>query len=277
MPPQRRKGSIGKGAVGGSANPLADSAEHTPPVSPLRDAEWPAGGPTPDAKQDADVLLMPLPALSDDSPDGPLDDREQSQLTACESSIDGLRIAFWAAGRALQIVRDGRLYRDRHATFDDYVEQRWDMQRSYAHKLIRAWPLAAKLRPVAPTINESQVRELLSVAAEHGDDAAVTVYETIAGTGDTKVTAGKLREAVALLPEHFEKAEVVELLRTWLRGELRDEPNERGVDPFAAMESRFAALTRRVVKRSNNDPVAAREFAAKLRTLAEQIEDQITA
>ncbi|WP_330252171.1 hypothetical protein OG874_39725 [Nocardia sp. NBC_00565] len=300
MPPQRRKGSIGKGAIGG-ANPLADSAEHTPPVSPLRDAEWRTGtlnaasvdviapladaaapvvntaAPVVNSADGADVLMMPLPAPGEAALAGPLDDREQAQLTACESSIDGLRVAFWAAGRALQIVRDGRLYRDRHATFDEYVEQRWDMQRSYAHKLIRAWPLAAKLHPVAPAINEGQVRELLPVAVQHGEDAAVTVYTTIAGTDDVKVTAGMLREAVALLPERFDKAEVVALLQAWLRGELRDESNARAVDLFAAVESRFAALTRRVVKGSNNDPAAAREFAAKLRTLAEQIEEQITA
>ncbi|MET8873462.1 hypothetical protein [Nocardia sp. NPDC004604] len=334
MPPQRRKGSIGsvgKGSIGG-ANPLADSAEHTPPVSPLRDAEWRTGAlsaasldviappanatarvanatapipaatvpladatarvanatapipaatvPLADATArvaDADVLTMPLPVPSGAELAGPLDAREQAQLTACESSIDGLRVAFWTAGRALQIVRDGRLYRDRHATFDEYVEQRWDMQRSYAHKLIRAWPLAAKLHPVAPAINEGQVRELLPVAVQHGEDAAVTVYTTIAGTDDVKVTAGKLREAVALLPEQFDKAEVVALLQAWLRGELRDRSNQRAVDLFAAVESRFAALTRRVVKGSNNDPVAAREFAAKLRTLARQIEEQITA
>ncbi len=317
MPPQRRKGSIGKGSIGG-ANPLADGAEHTPPVSPLRDAEWRTGrlsaasldvlapttgadAPTNDGNTpkvdvnastfdvnalaadknalatDTNVLTMPLPVPNETAAHGPLDDREQAQLTACESSIDGLRVAFWAAGRALQIVRDGRLYRGRHASFDEYVEQRWDMQRSYAHKLIRAWPLAAKLHPVAPAINEGQVRELLPVAAQHGEDAAVVVYTTIAGADHVKVTAGKLREAVALLPERFDKAEVVALLQAWLRGELRDESNVRAVDLFAAVESRFAALTRRVVKGSNNDPAAAREFAAKLRTLAEQIEEQIIA
>ncbi|MEV4237361.1 MULTISPECIES: hypothetical protein [unclassified Nocardia] len=282
MPPQRRKGSIGKGSIGG-ANPLADSAEHTPPVSPLRDAEWrtvPLSAASLEViapPAEANVLTMPLPAPNETAPDEPLDEREQAQLTACESSIDGLRVAFWSAGRALQIVRDGRLYRDRHASFDEYVEQRWDMQRSYAHKLIRAWPLAAKLHPVAPAINEGQVRELLPVAAQHGEDAAVTVYTTIAGADDVKVTAGKLREAVALLPERFDKDEVVELLQAWLRGDLRHRSNERAVDLFAAVESRFAALTRRVVKGSNNDPAAAREFAAKLRTLAEQIEEQIIA
>ncbi|WP_067833338.1 hypothetical protein [Nocardia lijiangensis] len=321
MPPQRRKGSIG-----GSANPLSDNAEHTPPVSPLRDAEWrseqirpvvevspretepprpvaysqSAAQPTrpaapapaapaphsmrppapvaanpapPETELLADVLSMPLPAAGE----GPLNRREQEQLSACESSIDSLRIAFWAAGRALQIVRDGRLYRDCHPSFDDYVEQRWDMQRSYAHKLIRAWPLAARLHPVAPTINEGQVRELLPVAAEYGEDAAVTVYTTIAGSPGGKVTAGRLREAIALLPEHFDEAEVIARLQAWLRGDLGEAGGDRRVDLFSTMESRLVALSRRVVKGSSGDPVAAREFAARLRTLAEQIEEQITA
>ncbi|MFQ6394630.1 hypothetical protein ACLMAJ_14320 [Nocardia sp. KC 131] len=292
MPPQRRKGLIG------GLNPLADGAEHTPPVSPLRDAEWrrrgatevvapasvasaapPEQAPEPPREQapapapGLNVLTMPVPVAGD----GPLSERERSQLTLCESSIDTLRIAFWAAGRALQIVRDGRLYRDDHETFDDYVEQRWDMQRSYAHKLIRAWPLAARLHPLAPAINEGQVRELLPVAAEHGEDAAITIYTTLAGGADVKVTAGKLREAVALIPERYDEAAVVERLQAWLRGELPDDSNNRAADMFTAMESRLVALTRRVVKGSSGDPVAAREFAAKLRTIAEQIEEQITA
>ncbi|MBH0781594.1 hypothetical protein [Nocardia bovistercoris] len=266
MPPQRRKGSIGA-----AANPLSDSAEHTPAVSPLRDARWRAE--PVEAPRAPDVLTMPLP---ESGGDGPLDAREQGQLAACESSIDSLRIAFWAAGRALQIVRDGRLYRSEHANFDDYVEQRWDMQRSYAHKLIRAWPLAARLHPVAPAINEGQVRELLPVAAEYGEDAAVAVYTTLADAPDVKVTAVKLREAVSVLPERCGAMEVRQRLQAWLRGEVGDGAGERAADLFTTVESRLAALSRRVVKGSGEDPVAAREFAARLRTLAQQIEEQLT-
>ncbi|WP_067816491.1 hypothetical protein [Nocardia inohanensis] len=291
MPPQRRKSSIGGGAAPAAArNPLADEAEHTPPVSPLRDAEWHGAaqlravtseirggaddpilaiiGPVPAAPAPASVLEMPLP----DAGEGPLSSRERDQLEVCESSIDALRVAFWTAGRALQIVRDGRLYRADHASFDDYVEKRWDMQRSYAHKLIRAWPLAAKLHPLAPSINEGQIRELLPVVAAHGEDAAVTVYTTLAA--DVKVTAGKLREAVSVLPADYDEGEVVQRLRAWLRGDLpEDQP--RTPDVFSTAESRLAALTQKVVRGSGDDPAAAREFAAKLRTMAELIERQL--
>ncbi|MEU6579235.1 hypothetical protein [Nocardia sp. NPDC046763] len=347
MPPQRRKSSIGGGL---GRNPLADEAEHTPPVSPLRDAKWPRTpklsqaattvlmAPAKPAPPDADsaisapepeqsrparataapapgkpepvapapepaatvpepvaapaasgpsepapartvtpaeiepvpsVLDLPLPSAGGE---GPLSRTEFDQLELCESSIDALRVAFWTAGRALQIVRDGRLYRADHATFDEYVEKRWDMQRSYAHKLIRAWPLAARLHPLAPAINEGQIRELLPVAAAHGEDAAVTIYTTLAA--DVKVTAGKLREAVAVLPDDYDEGTVVQRLRAWLRGDLVEEQTQTP-DLFSSAESRLAALTQKVVKGSTDHPVAAREFAAKLRTLAELIERQI--
>ncbi|MFF0632693.1 hypothetical protein ACFYTS_09330 [Nocardia sp. NPDC004151] len=336
MPPQRRKTSIGGGL---GRNPLSDEAEHTPPVSPLRDAKWPR---TPKLSPAATTVLMapaapaaeaaapaatatatltpetvaaepvaaqpatpapkipaapkapaPEPVVREASPaaaesvpsvldlplpttggEGPLSRSESDQLEVCESSIDALRVAFWTAGRALQIVRDGRLYRADHATFDEYVEKRWDMQRSYAHKLIRAWPLAARLHPVAPALNEGQIRELLPVAAAYGEDAAVTVYTTLAA--DVKVTAGKLREAVAVLPDDYEEGAVVQRLRAWLRGDLSEE-QPATADVFSAVESRLTALTQKVVKGSGEHPVAAREFAAKLRTLAELIERQIPA
>ncbi|MEU0539457.1 hypothetical protein ABZ319_06260 [Nocardia sp. NPDC005978] len=256
--------STGEGAGGGEsrgripANRAVDAADAGGTV----DATGAAGA--------GSVLSMELPEAGD----GPLSSGELAQLEACESSIDALRVAFWTAGRALQIVRDGRLYRADHANFDDYVEKRWDMQRSYAHKLIRAWPLAARLHPVAPSINEGQIRELLPIAVAHGEDAAVTVYTTLAA--DVKVTANKLREALAVLPAHYDEIEAVERLQAWLRGDLSGLP-PRNPNVFSTAETRLAVLTRRLVKGSSRDPLAARDFAAKLRGLAELIEQQIPA
>src|SRR5438309_439896 len=82
--------------------------------------------------------------------------REQADLATCEAALDNLRVAFWAAGKALQVIRDARLYRDTHATFEDYVEQRWDMARSPAYRLIDAWPLAERLSPMGDKLNERQ-------------------------------------------------------------------------------------------------------------------------
>jgi hypothetical protein len=129
--------------------------------------------------------------------DGQLSDREQADLATCEAALDNLRVAFWAAGKALQVIRDARLYRDTHATFEDYVEQRWDMSRSPAYRLIDAWPLAERLSPMGDKLNERQVRELLPLAGRHGHDAAVTVYRTVAETDGIQVTATLLHGTVS--------------------------------------------------------------------------------
>ena len=100
----------------------------------------PAAGP-------AVISPRSLPDPCTATADGQLSDREQADLATCEAALDNLRVAFWAAGKALQVIRDARLYRDTHATFEDYVEQRWDMSRSPAYRLIDAWPLASDCPP----------------------------------------------------------------------------------------------------------------------------------
>lgn len=55
------------------------------------------------------------------------------------------------------------------------------LSRSYAYRLILAWPLAEALSPVGDTaLNEAQIRALLPLAAQHGQDAAVVVSGTVA-------------------------------------------------------------------------------------------------
>ena len=104
----------------------------------------------------------------------------------CEAAVDNLRRAFWLAGKALNVIRDARLYRDSDATFEAYVERRWDISRAQAYRLIDAWPLAEHLSPMGD-INERQTRELLPVATRHGQDAAVTVYRAV---GERRRRAG---------------------------------------------------------------------------------------
>lgn len=278
--------SASKGKLGGNKkdapNPLLDDQEHTDPVSSLKDlrldpADTASPGlslvpePSPEPAPPTDVMMLEVPATGGS---GPMSPAEQDHLQICESSIDDLRLAFAKAGRALQIIRDGRLYRGQYRNFDDYVEQRWNMQRSYANKLIRAWPLAEQLRPHAPALNEGQVRELLPVAAEHGDSAAVVVYRTIAEADGVKVTASILRDVVAVLPrEEFDERSAIDRIRAFLRGDLSPRSTTGRSNVFEQAGSRIDALTKKVVGQTTEDPDGARAFAAKLRTLAEQIEN----
>jgi len=206
---------------------------------------------------------------------------DSSYANIGEAALDNLRIAFWAAGKALQVIRDARLYRETHPTFEDYVEQRWDMSRPQAYRLIDAWPLAERLSPMGDKLNERQVRELLPLAGRHGQDAAVTVYRTIAETDGVQVTATLLHGAVSILPaDHFDPAEAAEQIRAYLAGgsagHQHSAPNP--VETFTAEAAKLLRVLHRVADRgtlkaaAHEDPDTVRKVIADMRALLDEIE-----
>ncbi|WP_194829198.1 hypothetical protein [Nocardia sp. XZ_19_231] len=281
MPPPKRP--TGKGTLGGGVNPVADinpvadTSPHTLPVSPLHNADWPPTGVTPvtpstdptSAVFDA-VMEMPVPATAgEDGSDAALTVREKQQLEVLEQSIEALRMAFAVAGRALEIIRNGRLYRSTHPTFEAYVEDRWGMQRGYANKLIRAWPLANRLSSRAPAINEAQVRELLPVADRYGQDAAITVYSVVAEAD--KVTAAKVKEAVAVVPDGpFDEDEVIKRIRALQQG-LSVDPATKD-DRLVLTLRKLEGITSQLVEGSRDHPDEARDVAQRLREIADRLE-----
>lgn len=226
------------------------------------------------------------------APRAPLSDahellpQEREDFEACEAAVDTLRKAFWAAGKALQVIRDARLYRETHPTFEDYIEDRWQMSRPQAYRLIAAWPLAEALSPIGDNrLNEGQVRELLPLAERHGQDAAVTVYRTIAETDGVKVTATVLKGAVTALPsDHFDAAQAVEQIRAYLRGESTEQlpqPAVTATEAFTADAIRLQKLLRRVVSRrtlraaATERPEEVRAVVSELRHLLEELEKDL--
>jgi hypothetical protein len=92
---------------------------------------------------------------------------EEELLAECEKIIDSFRASGLEAGRALLAIRDERLYRQSHRTFEAYCRDRWDMGRDNADHLI-GW---AKVDASLPTtvgrpINERQARPLISLQPE---------------------------------------------------------------------------------------------------------------
>jgi hypothetical protein len=217
-----------------------------------------------------------LPEPHEPASDSPtLSGRERSDLAACEAALDRLRVAFWAAGKALQTIRDARLYREAYGTFEEYVAERWEMSRPQAYRLIDAWPLAAALSPMGDTLNERQVRELLPVADQHGQDAAVTVYRTIAETDGVRVTAAVLKGAVGVLPaDRFDPEKAVEQIRAYLAGEVT--PSQPVSSPGEQLE-RFRGSLRRIKVEAIRaaGPEAVRELAGELRALADEMEQGV--
>lgn len=110
---------------------------------------------------------------------------EAAALAREEITIrDGIE-SFKAVGLALARVRDGRLYRATHETFDAYCRERWDMDRTYAHRVIESAAIAA----VLPIDNIWQGRALAAVPP----DQRAEVLKTAAAAGP--VTAKSIKQA----------------------------------------------------------------------------------
>lgn len=269
----RRRPPSGKGkrTIGGG-NPL-DDTEPTPPVSPLAGAVW-----TPGSGEVVPVDFRPaeppakLPALSEvDHTTPELHEVERHHLEISEQAIESLRTAFAAAGEGLAVIRSARLYRGTHGSFEEYCQDRWELTRRQVDRLIAAAPLAQKLRPIGLAVNEGQVRELLPVADQHGQDAAVTVYRTIAEADGVKVTAAVIKGAVRVLPDAWDEDAAVARVRAYLAGEVA--PVAPPVDPWVRVERFRTSLRRfRPEEFQGVDAAARRELATELRALADQME-----
>jgi hypothetical protein len=65
-------------------------------------------------------------------------------------------------GKALLEIRDQRLYRQQHRTFEDYCRERWKWTRQRGYQLMQAASVARNLSTIVDTSaqNEAQAREL---------------------------------------------------------------------------------------------------------------------
>lgn len=95
--------------------------------------------------------------------------------------------AFYVAGRALKILRDKKLYRETHATFEAYVRDRFDYTRSAAYNLISSADVFDNLKctqivdtnkntNILPT-KESQCRPLAKLPPEQQREVWRTAVE----------------------------------------------------------------------------------------------------
>jgi len=126
-----------------------------------------------------------------------LSDAERRALVSFEQVIsDGMKV-FRKVGTALGVIHDGRLYRETHGTFEDYVSDRWGLSTSHSYRLIDAANVVqniTELSPIGDVVQtESQARELVGLAPE----TSITVIETAMETNNGRVTAAALRQARA--------------------------------------------------------------------------------
>lgn len=132
---------------------------------------------------------------------------ESKRLAALEGVIDAGKRTFVEVGKALAEIRDSKLYRETHTSFDAYCKERWSWGKTYAYRLIEA--SAIKESPIGNHIaNEAQAREVAKVPEEQRPAVVAAAVER-AASEDRDLTARDIAEAAkpALTPAEVRQLE----------------------------------------------------------------------
>ena len=118
---------------------------------------------------------------------------ENRHLKALEKRIAAGLQTFREVGAALLEIRDQRLYRDTHSSFEAYTSERWALNRARAYQLIDSARVVKVLGDPEDLVNESQAREMATLSS---DDAQKvwTQVERVADETQRPITASLIRQ-----------------------------------------------------------------------------------
>lgn len=144
--------------------------------------------------------------------------QEREDLTHAETVIAHHFDTFKEAGTALRDVRERRLYRETHATFEDYCRARWEMSKTQANRLIASASVVEHVAEIAgaavvQSLTESAIRPLTGLTPSQQKQIFKRVLEQapakpgeVPGRG---ITAKLVQQvAKATYPKAFKKAKV---------------------------------------------------------------------
>ena len=125
----------------------------------------------------------------------PLSLAETQTLEHYEAIITQGFKTFVEVGQALTAIRDQRLYRQSHGTFEDYLRHRWDLSRPYAYQLMDASEVVKNLSATADIlpVTETQARPLASLPPEQQPAVWQAAVQTAPPSG---ITAKHVQETV---------------------------------------------------------------------------------
>ena len=129
-----------------------------------------------------------------------LTETEVVKLRDLEGIVERGLQTFVEVGAALAIIREQKLYRAAHSTFEAYCEERWGWSDRRARQLMDASEVVTSLAETGTMVpvNERQARELARVPEDQRADVWKKAVDTAPVTnGKPKVTAGHVREAAS--------------------------------------------------------------------------------
>jgi hypothetical protein len=122
---------------------------------------------------------------------------ERSQLAMCEQVIERGKRSWIDMGRALREIRDARLYRATHGTFEDYCEQRWEIARRHAYRLMDGAAAVVNVSDRTQGITLEAMRPLAGLPPEQQREvwAAAEAAAPRDAQGQPKITGRIVAEA----------------------------------------------------------------------------------
>ena len=119
---------------------------------------------------------------------------ETARLCELERVIERGLNTFVEVGNALSEIRESRLYRQTHSTFEDYCRDKWGWSKTHANRYIDAAQVVNGLTPMGVTpASERQARELSVIEPEHRAEVWQRAVET---APEGKITARHVSEVV---------------------------------------------------------------------------------
>lgn len=119
---------------------------------------------------------------------------EKRHLGALEKRIASGLQTFREVGAALLEIRDSRLYRETHATFEAYCNERWALPRARAYQLIDSAKVVLALGDPEELTNEAQARELAALPDPSTMKTVWKAAEERAEKENRPVTAALIRQ-----------------------------------------------------------------------------------
>ena len=157
------------------------------------------------------------------------------RLAPLEAVIERGLSTFLEVGRALQEIRDLRLYYE-YGTFENYCRDRWGFTPQHGGRLIAAAEVAAIVEPIGSTpASESVARELAPTLHRDGAEATAEIWQRTTAEHGPQPTAAQVRETARGSSVKRNRSERIRDLadeqRRWtgklskfITGELGDDP-----------------------------------------------------
>ncbi|MEM9506794.1 MAG: hypothetical protein AAGA16_03800 [Cyanobacteria bacterium P01_E01_bin.35] len=170
------------------------------------------------SKNTGEVTVLPI---------APLTTEEEGDRLHLERKVER---AFYEAGMALMQLRDRRLYRTTHATFEEYCRDRFDYVRRRSYQLIDAAKIYNNLSEkceqfvhILPT-REGQVRPMSQLNAEQ----QVLAWSTAVEEAGKKVPSGRIVKEVVQRIKDKERSPISLSVGEVCQMMAKDNPQLRG-------------------------------------------------